>query len=68
MSDGWQGRLRLFGYAGRPRTGVRERLVAPFPGPSARWGELIRLGPAGAYRAAKVMDWLGPVLVAVAAG
>ncbi|MGW6526335.1 dolichyl-phosphate-mannose--protein mannosyltransferase [Streptomyces sp. NPDC054950] len=68
VSDGWQGRLRLFGYAGRPRTGVRERLVAPFPGPSARWGELIRLGPAGAYRAAKVMDWLGPVLVAVAAG
>ncbi|MFG3032112.1 dolichyl-phosphate-mannose--protein mannosyltransferase [Streptomyces sp. NPDC048253] len=68
VSDDWQGRLRLFGYAGRPRTGVRERLVAPFPGPSARWGELIRLGPAGAYRAAKVMDWLGPVLVAVPAG
>ncbi|WP_406011414.1 phospholipid carrier-dependent glycosyltransferase [Streptomyces sp. NBC_00637] len=67
-SDDWRDRLRLFGYAGPGRTDVRERLVPPFPEPSARWWELIRVGPAAAYRVAKVMDWLGPVLVAVLAG
>ncbi|MFE7932259.1 dolichyl-phosphate-mannose--protein mannosyltransferase [Streptomyces sp. NPDC057456] len=66
--DDWRGRLRLFGYAGRPRVDVRERLVPAFPGPTARVWELIRLGPAGAYRVVKVLDWLGPVLVAVLAG
>ncbi|MFH9549189.1 dolichyl-phosphate-mannose--protein mannosyltransferase [Streptomyces sp. NPDC017435] len=63
-----QERLRLFGYAGRPRTDVRERLVPPFPEPSTRLWEIVGLDRARAYRVAKAMDWLGPVLVAVLAG
>ncbi|MFF2730280.1 dolichyl-phosphate-mannose--protein mannosyltransferase [Streptomyces sp. NPDC058008] len=64
----WQERLRRFGYVARPGAGIRERLVPPFPKPSARPWELARLDPARAYRVARVMDWLGPVLVALLAG
>ncbi|WP_199811654.1 dolichyl-phosphate-mannose--protein mannosyltransferase [Streptomyces sp. NRRL S-340] len=65
---GRQERLRPFGYVARPGTDVRERLVPPFARPSTRVWELLGAGPARAYRVAKVMDWLGPVLVAVLAG
>lgn len=55
-SDDWRDRLRLFGYAGGPRTDTRERLVPPFP------------EPARSHRAAQAMSWLGPALVALLAG
>ncbi|WP_329375038.1 dolichyl-phosphate-mannose--protein mannosyltransferase [Streptomyces sp. NBC_01483] len=64
----WQDRLRLFGYVGRPRTDILERLVPPLPEPSTRLWELTRINPALAYRVARAMDWLGPVLIAVIAG
>ncbi|MGV9454441.1 dolichyl-phosphate-mannose--protein mannosyltransferase [Streptomyces sp. NPDC003635] len=64
----WQERLRWFGYVARPGTGVRERLVPPFPKPPARLWEFTRVAPERAYRLTKVMEWLGPVLVAVLAG
>ncbi|MEY9996882.1 dolichyl-phosphate-mannose-protein mannosyltransferase [Streptomyces sp. V4I8] len=54
--DNWPARLRLFGYAGRPRTDTRERLVPPFP------------RPARAHGIARAMAWLGPLLVALLAG
>ncbi|MGW5466138.1 dolichyl-phosphate-mannose--protein mannosyltransferase [Streptomyces sp. NPDC003996] len=68
MPEDWQERLRRFGYVARPGSDVRERLVPPFPRPSARLGEWTGLGPAGVCRVAKALDWLGPVLVAVLAG
>ncbi|MFE6618072.1 dolichyl-phosphate-mannose--protein mannosyltransferase [Streptomyces sp. NPDC057740] len=55
-SDNWRDRLRLFGYAGGPRTDTRECLVPPFPEPTR------------ADRAARATSWLGPVLVALFAG
>ncbi|MFI5965121.1 dolichyl-phosphate-mannose--protein mannosyltransferase [Streptomyces asoensis] len=64
----WQDRLRRFGYAGRPGADVRERLVPPFPAPSTRLWERAGLDRARAFRAAKAMEWLGPLLVAVLAG
>ncbi|WEP00948.1 phospholipid carrier-dependent glycosyltransferase (plasmid) [Streptomyces sp. FXJ1.172] len=66
--DAWQERLRRFGYVARPGTDVRERLVLPFPKPSARLRELTRVDPARAYRVAGAVAWLGPMLVAVLAG
>ena len=64
----WTERLRRFGYAAGPRTDLRERLVPPFPEPGTRLWEFLGLGPAPAYRLARAMGWLGPVLVAVLAG
>ncbi|WP_409000269.1 dolichyl-phosphate-mannose--protein mannosyltransferase [Streptomyces ipomoeae] len=64
----WRERLRLFGYVGRPATDVRDRLVPPFPEPSTHLWEFLGLGPAPAYRLARAMAWLGPVLVAALAG
>lgn len=64
----WQKQLRRFGYAVRPATDLRERLVPPFPKPSPHLWELTRIDRARAYRIAKVMNWLGPILVAVPAG
>ncbi|MEU1336741.1 phospholipid carrier-dependent glycosyltransferase [Streptomyces sp. NPDC005827] len=66
-------RLRRFGYAGPPRTpgagaGVRERLVPPFPEPGIRLWQLLGVGPDRAYRLARAMAWLGPLLVAAVAG
>lgn len=64
----WRQRLRRFGYAGRPRTDIRERLVPPFPEPGTRVWELLGLSPVLAYRVARATGWLGPVLIAVLAG
>ncbi|MEV7321736.1 phospholipid carrier-dependent glycosyltransferase [Streptomyces sp. NPDC093970] len=47
---------------------VRKRLVPPFPEPSPRLWALAGLPPAAAYRVARAMEWLGPVLVALLAG
>lgn len=65
---GWQRRLRRFGYAGRPQSGLRERLVPPFPVPGTRLWELCGARPALAGRLARWAGWGGPLLVAVFAG
>ncbi|MFC7260745.1 dolichyl-phosphate-mannose--protein mannosyltransferase [Streptomyces lutosisoli] len=64
----WKERLCLYGYAGHPRIDIRERLNPPFPEPGTRVWELMGLSPLLAYRVAKAMGWLGPVLVAAFAG
>ncbi|MGW3498656.1 dolichyl-phosphate-mannose--protein mannosyltransferase [Streptomyces sp. NPDC001020] len=66
--EDWPERLRRFGYVAHPATDTRERLVPPFPKPSTRLWEFTRINRARAYRVAKAMDWLGPLLVAVLAG
>ncbi|MFI1212187.1 dolichyl-phosphate-mannose--protein mannosyltransferase [Streptomyces sp. NPDC020802] len=63
----WPQRLRRFGFAGHPRTDTRELLVPPFPEPGTRAGEFIGLSPVAAYRVAKAMGWIGPLLVTVLA-
>ncbi|MFF3488802.1 dolichyl-phosphate-mannose--protein mannosyltransferase [Streptomyces sp. NPDC002701] len=67
-SHPWPERLRRFGFTARPRTDTRDLLVPPFPEPGTRVGEALGLGPRPAYRLAKAMSRLGPVLVAVLAG
>ncbi|KRV48861.1 hypothetical protein AQ490_23680 [Wenjunlia vitaminophila] len=63
----WQRKLLRFGYAPRPGTPVRERLVPPMPDPRRMlegWGA----NPALARRLAWCSGWAGPLLVAVVAG
>ncbi|GAB2598369.1 phospholipid carrier-dependent glycosyltransferase [Streptomyces capparidis] len=64
----WQRRLEWFGYAAPRPTPVRERLVPPMPG--LGWPLRARLGasPATADRLARLLGWLGPLLVAAFAG
>lgn len=64
----WARRLRRFGYAERPHTDTRERLVPPFPEPGTRMWEVLGLSPGMAHRVARWMGWLGPLLVATLAG
>jgi dolichyl-phosphate-mannose-protein mannosyltransferase len=64
----WEGRLRRFGYPGRPYAPVRDRLVEPFPEPGTRVWRLLGLSPAVAGRMARWSGWGGPLLVAVLAG
>ncbi|MGQ4387678.1 dolichyl-phosphate-mannose--protein mannosyltransferase [Streptomyces sp. SAS_270] len=64
----WEQRLRRFGYVNRPRTSVRDRLVAPFPQPDARLWRVLGLSPAAANRLARWSGWGGPLLVAFLAG
>ncbi|HET6633409.1 MAG TPA: phospholipid carrier-dependent glycosyltransferase [Streptomyces sp.] len=64
----WPARLRRYGYAGRARPGVRERLVPSFPGPGLRPAALLGLGPRAAQRLHRWSAWGGPVLVALVAG
>ncbi|MDG5805808.1 phospholipid carrier-dependent glycosyltransferase [Streptomyces ossamyceticus] len=64
----WRGRLRRFGYVGRPAGDVREQLVPAFPEPGTRPWELLGLGAVAAHRVAHAMGWLGPLLVAALAG
>ncbi|MFJ9798442.1 dolichyl-phosphate-mannose--protein mannosyltransferase [Streptomyces sp. NPDC101145] len=61
----WERRLRRFGYAPRPVTGLRERLVPPYAGPSGRWHGL---PPRTAQRLLRAAAWGGPLLVALVAG
>ncbi|MFE0674558.1 dolichyl-phosphate-mannose--protein mannosyltransferase [Streptomyces sp. NPDC058867] len=66
--DDWRHRLRLFGYVGPDAsTDTRERLVPPYPQPPYRLGQFMGLSADAVRRAAKVMDWLGPVLVGLLA-
>lgn len=64
----WQARLRRYGYAARPRPGVRERLVPPYPKPSPRFPALLGFSPHTAERLARWSAWGGPALVALVAG
>ncbi|MFD4998971.1 dolichyl-phosphate-mannose--protein mannosyltransferase [Streptomyces buecherae] len=64
----WQLRLRRFGYAGRARTDVRDRLVPPFPEPGTRLWTALGIGPVPAHRLAHWLGWIGPLLVALFAG
>ncbi|MDT3398432.1 phospholipid carrier-dependent glycosyltransferase [Streptomyces sp. B1866] len=64
----WQRRLRRFGYPGRPRTDVRERLVPPYREPGTRLWETLGATPATAARLARWTGWGGPLLVALLAG
>ncbi|NUK09632.1 phospholipid carrier-dependent glycosyltransferase [Streptomyces lunaelactis] len=65
---GRQHRLRRFGYAPRPVTGLRERLVPPYTRPSARLWPVFGIGPAAADGLLRVAAWAGPLLVAFVAG
>ncbi|MFJ3306344.1 dolichyl-phosphate-mannose--protein mannosyltransferase [Streptomyces sp. NPDC086549] len=64
----WAERLARFGHSGRSRTDTRERLVPPFREPGTRFWAAVGFGPPVAYRVARAMGWLGPVLVAAFAG
>ncbi|MDX6353707.1 MAG: dolichyl-phosphate-mannose-protein mannosyltransferase [Streptomyces sp.] len=64
----WARRLRRFGYAERPHTDTRERLVPPFPEPGTRIWQMFGLGPVLSLRLARWSGWLGPILVATFAG
>ncbi|NJP46210.1 dolichyl-phosphate-mannose--protein mannosyltransferase [Actinacidiphila epipremni] len=64
----WAQRLRRFGYAERPRTDTRERLVPAFPEPGTKLWQMLGLGPELSRLLARASGWLGPVMVAVLAG
>ncbi|MFF7730663.1 dolichyl-phosphate-mannose--protein mannosyltransferase [Streptomyces sp. NPDC008001] len=64
----WQLRLRRFGYAARPQTDVRERLVPPFPEPGTRLWSLLGFRPEIARRLARTSGWTAPLLVTLFAG
>ncbi|SHL97271.1 dolichyl-phosphate-mannose--protein mannosyltransferase [Actinacidiphila paucisporea] len=64
----WAQRLRRFGYAERPRTDTRERLVPPFPEPGTRMWRSLGASQELSYLLARISGWLGPILVAVFAG
>ncbi|TVL93835.1 dolichyl-phosphate-mannose--protein mannosyltransferase [Streptomyces sp. SAJ15] len=64
----WQLRLRRFGYAGRPHSDVRDRLVPPYPEPDKRLWATLGASPAAADRLARWTGWAGPLLVALFAG
>ncbi|MBH5335204.1 phospholipid carrier-dependent glycosyltransferase [Streptomyces pactum] len=64
----WQRRLRRFGYAGRPHTDVRDRLVPPYAEPDVRLFTVLGFGSATADRLARWSGWIGPLVVALFAG
>ncbi|MGX1365294.1 dolichyl-phosphate-mannose-protein mannosyltransferase [Streptomyces canus] len=66
--DSWERRLRRFGYAGGPRTSVRDRLVVPFPQAGLRPWLSVGLSPGTAARLARWSGWGGPLAVALFAG
>ncbi|MFJ8585932.1 dolichyl-phosphate-mannose--protein mannosyltransferase [Streptomyces sp. NPDC093595] len=64
----WQRRLRRFGYAPRPVTGLRERLVPPYTRPSGRMWTVLGVPPTAVDRLVRLTAWGGPLLVALVAG
>ncbi|MEU9775967.1 phospholipid carrier-dependent glycosyltransferase [Streptomyces sp. NPDC047968] len=61
-------RLRRFGYAPRPVTGLRDRLVPPFVRPSAGFWRALGVRPGDGAVLARIAAWGGPLLVALIAG
>jgi dolichyl-phosphate-mannose--protein O-mannosyl transferase len=64
----WQQRLRRFGYAARPRSDVRDRLVPPYTEPSPRIWAALGLRHDIAGRITRWSAWGGPLLVTLLAG
>ncbi|MDB1087268.1 phospholipid carrier-dependent glycosyltransferase [Streptomyces sp. ACA25] len=64
----WEQRLRGFGWAPRPRAGVRDRLVPPFPEPGTQLWQFFGVARPAAHRLARWVGWGGPLLVALVAG
>ncbi|MGW4202237.1 dolichyl-phosphate-mannose--protein mannosyltransferase [Streptomyces sp. NPDC004726] len=66
--QGWQQRLRRFGYVPRPVIGLRERLVPPYTRPSEQVWPVLG-APASLVNAVmRLSAWGGPLLVALFAG
>jgi dolichyl-phosphate-mannose--protein O-mannosyl transferase len=64
----WHQRLRRFGYAARPESDVRDRLVPPYAEPSPRLWSVLGVPPALAKRFVRLSGWGGPLLVTLLAG
>ncbi|MFI9152793.1 dolichyl-phosphate-mannose--protein mannosyltransferase [Streptomyces sp. NPDC053367] len=64
----WQQRLRRFGYAARPESDVRDRLVPPYAEPSPRIWSVLGVPPTLARRVGRLSGWGGPLLVTLLAG
>ncbi|MFE3828952.1 dolichyl-phosphate-mannose--protein mannosyltransferase [Streptomyces sp. NPDC059092] len=64
----WPQRLRRFGHAPRPVTGLRERLVPPYTRPSDRLWAVLGVPAPLAERLVRWSAWGGPALVALVAG
>ncbi|MEV6262253.1 phospholipid carrier-dependent glycosyltransferase [Streptomyces sp. NPDC051784] len=64
----WQRRLRRFGHAPRPETGLRERLVPPYNRPGSQFWQVLSVPPVLADRLVRWSAWGGPLLVALVAG
>ncbi|MFI5757554.1 dolichyl-phosphate-mannose--protein mannosyltransferase [Streptomyces sp. NPDC051569] len=64
----WPQRMRRFGHAPRPVTGLRERLVPPYNRPSDRLWAVLAVPPAVADRVVRWSAWGGPLLVTLVAG
>ncbi|MEE1799051.1 MULTISPECIES: phospholipid carrier-dependent glycosyltransferase [unclassified Streptomyces] len=64
----WPQRLRRFGHAPRPVTGLRERLVPPYTRPSDRLWAVLGVPAPLTARLVRWSAWGGPALVALVAG
>ncbi|MCW7943251.1 membrane protein [Streptomyces hygroscopicus] len=64
----WRQRLHRFGYAARPTSDVRDRLVPPYTEPSARLWAAFGLRQEVADRVTRWSAWGGPLLVTLMAG
>ncbi|MFE3600271.1 dolichyl-phosphate-mannose--protein mannosyltransferase [Streptomyces sp. NPDC059142] len=64
----WPQRLRRFGHAPRPVTGLRERLVPPYTRPSDRLWAVLGVPAPLTERLVRWSAWGGPALVALFAG
>ncbi|GAA1914472.1 phospholipid carrier-dependent glycosyltransferase [Streptomyces sodiiphilus] len=67
-AEGWADRLRRFGYVPRPRTGLRDRLVPPYPEPGTGLWRYLGFDARTAARLGRITGWAGPLLVAAFAG
>ncbi|MGR8010069.1 dolichyl-phosphate-mannose--protein mannosyltransferase [Streptomyces hypolithicus] len=64
----WQQRLRRYGYAPRPVTGLRERLVPPYSTPGSQIFRVLGVPPVPALNLVRWAAWGGPLLIALVAG
>ncbi|MFJ5547774.1 dolichyl-phosphate-mannose--protein mannosyltransferase [Streptomyces sp. NPDC093225] len=65
----WPRRLRRFGYVpAAPAADVRTRLVPPYAQPSPRLWAVFGMSAGAGERTARLLAWVGPLLVALVAG